>query len=93
MNSIREEIILFFLADCRLMGRPLPDHHSMDGLTEDQSSVSDAESDSVEDSQISSHTGMYAENENALHNVLIIMCLYTDHNGVNLEDVDSMLGK
>lgn len=40
------------------MGRPLPDHHSTDNLTDDQSSVSDAESD---DSEISSHTGMYAE--------------------------------
>ena len=75
------------------MGRPLPDH-SMDNITEDQSSVSDAESDSVEDSEISSHTGVYAENENALHNVLVIMCLHADHNGVNLEDVDdSILSK
>ena len=51
-----------FLADCRVMGRPLPDHHAADSLTEDQSSVSDAESDSVDDSEISSHTGI---NENA----------------------------
>ena len=43
------------------MGRALPDHHSMDNLREDQSSVSDAESDSVEDSEISSHTGVYTE--------------------------------
>ena len=62
MNLIWEEKILFFLADCRVMGRPLPDPHVADGLTEDQSSVSDAESDSVYDSEISSHTGI---NENA----------------------------
>ena len=53
---------IVFLADYRLMGRLLPDHHATDGLTEDQSSVSDAESDSVDDSEISSHTGI---NENA----------------------------
>ena len=44
------------------MGRHLPDHHAADGLTEDQSSASDAESDSVDDSEISNHTGI---NENA----------------------------
>ena len=43
------------------MGRPLPNHHSLDNITEDQSSISDAESDNVDNSEISSHTGMYAE--------------------------------
>jgi hypothetical protein len=49
------------------MGRALPDHHATDNLTEDMSNISDAESGGVDDSEMSNHTGMYAENENALH--------------------------